>query len=186
MTKSKVMLLFIVVICLLSFSAYQFWNNAFPSSKEQDQIEELKKEQAEKVKKVYEEIEEKETESTGEGITTTEQAEAEFPMDMSENLVQESIHAMSHQKVKADQKRGAIQITPERIERLLVVVEANKETYEREDAYINILLAWKNGDFSQADLHHNTVWVFQEGEVGQAYGIMTTEEEQQYIDETFK
>ncbi|MFL6554583.1 MAG: DUF6241 domain-containing protein, partial [Bacillus sp. (in: firmicutes)] len=57
----------------------------------------------------------------------------EIPISMSENAVQQAIHNMSHQKVLADKKWGALPLTAERTKRLLQVVEANKKEYENAD-----------------------------------------------------
>ncbi|PYZ93877.1 hypothetical protein CR194_12120 [Salipaludibacillus keqinensis] len=45
---------------------------------------------------------------------------------MTESEVRESIHKMSHQKIRADEKWGALLMTQERIERLIVVVNSNE------------------------------------------------------------
>jgi hypothetical protein len=48
---------------------------------------------------------------------------------MSEYAVQDAIHALSHQKVEAEEKWSHMRITPERIGRLIEVVEVNKDEY---------------------------------------------------------
>src|SRR4051812_43716130 len=47
----------------------------------------------------------------------------EFPNDMTEAKVRTAIHQMSHQKVEANKKWGAIPLTPQRVNRLLKVVQ---------------------------------------------------------------
>ncbi|OZM58351.1 hypothetical protein CIB95_01920 [Lottiidibacillus patelloidae] len=95
--------------------------------------------------------------------------------------MQNYIHWLSHQKVKADMKWGELQITTERIERLIEVVEANNYNYKYEEMYLEILNAWKNNDFSQADKEHNFIWELQGGTLGEATGLLTEEEEQAFI-----
>lgn len=115
-----------------------------------------------------------------------EPIEEEFPLDMEERLVQRAVHRMSHQKVYADKKWGALLITEERIERLLEVVNTNKTSYNHASIYIDILERWKEGDFSRADKDHNAIWDLQGGTIGRATRILDNKEEQDYIEETFK
>jgi hypothetical protein len=107
-----------------------------------------------------------------------------FPLETSESELQNYIHWLSHQKVSAFLKWGEIQITPDRIDRLIKVVEAND--YEHEKVYLNILYAWKANDFSQADKEHNLIWKLQGGTVGEATGLLTEEEEQAFINVHFE
>ena len=117
-------------------------------------------------------------------VPTAEEVKEEFPLDLSEVAVQNSIHHMSHQKVAASQKWGHMQITQERIERLIEVVEANNYTYSR--TYLDILERWQKGDFSQADEDHNRIWRLQGGTVGEATRLLTPEEEAEYIRKHFE
>ncbi|MCD8502771.1 MAG: DUF6241 domain-containing protein [Bacillaceae bacterium] len=105
---------------------------------------------------------------------------------MSEHLLQNDIHWMSHQKVSAKQKWGAMLITEERIDRLLEVATKNKETYKHSEIYIDILTRWQGGDFSQADLDHNAIWRLQGGTVGAATGLLMPEQEKAYIEKHFR
>ena len=79
----------------------------------------------------------------------------EFPFSMSENSVQQAIHNMSHQKVLAKKKWGALPLTPERVKRLLQVVEANKKKYGNADLYLSILRSWDKGNFDHVVINHN-------------------------------
>jgi hypothetical protein len=109
----------------------------------------------------------------------------EFPFSMSENSVQQAIHNMSHQKVLANKKWGALPLTPERVKRLLQVVEANKEKYGNADLYLNILRSWDKGNFDHVVNNHNAIWSLQGGTVGKANGIASPEEEMEFIQENF-
>lgn len=109
----------------------------------------------------------------------------EFPEDMSENAVQQALHMMAHQKVKADKKWGAMLITAVRINRLIEVVEINSAEYHDSSLYLEILYSWKEGNFSRVDQDHNAIWELQGGTVGRATGILTQAEEQEYIEENF-
>src|SRR5699024_581213 len=126
-------------------------------------------------KKMYEKAEkEKETEVKQTNESNSELAKL-FPTDMSESAVMDSIHEMTHQKVKASRKWGALQITPERVERLLEVVKAND--YEHRELYLDILGEWNAGRFGNSVTAHNAIWRLQSGTVGKATGLLSTEEE---------
>lgn len=111
--------------------------------------------------------------------------EKDFPFEMSELSVQNAIHHMSHQKVVADKKWGVLPLTEERVDRLLEVVQHNKEDYKHGSVYEEILLKWQNKDFTSVDKDHNTIWELQGGSVGRATGIMSEKEEQEFIKEKF-
>lgn len=106
--------------------------------------------------------------------------EQEYQMDMSEYSVQDAIHGMSHQKIEAEKKWGFVPLTAERVERLIKVVETNP--YEHDTLYLSILNRWKNNDFSQVDSDHNAIWDLQNGNVGRATGILSAEEEKEFIE----
>ena len=95
----------------------------------------------------------------------------------------EAIHFMTHQKVSAGTKWGALEITNERIDEMLSVLD--KEDFSREDFYRETLLAWKEGDFSNAVDVHNRIWNVQDGTIGRATGLLTEEEEAHYIEANF-
>ena len=107
--------------------------------------------------------------------------EKELPDKMTEEQVQDAIHQMSHQKVRAEKKWGFIPLTRERVDRLIEVINANQ--YEHEDVYLDILKEWKANNFSNIDGNHNAIWVLQDGNVGKATGILTLEEEMKYIEQ---
>jgi hypothetical protein len=111
--------------------------------------------------------------------------ENEFPLKMNEGDVQQAIHKMSHQKVLASQKWGAVPLTPERVKRLIQVVEANKKHYKNADLYLGILEKWDKGDFDNVVQAHNTIWDLQGGSIGKAYEKASPEEEMKFIEENF-
>ncbi|HZG70252.1 MAG TPA: DUF6241 domain-containing protein [Chondromyces sp.] len=109
-----------------------------------------------------------------------------FKENMTEEEVQIAIHHMSHQKIKAKRKWGALQITPERIDRLIEVVEINESKHEQSAVYLSILNRWKKGDFSKVDKDHNAIWRLQGGTIGKATGLLSAKEEEKYIKQNFK
>ncbi|MDQ0428834.1 hypothetical protein QOZ98_001661 [Planomicrobium stackebrandtii] len=106
--------------------------------------------------------------------------------DMEEVQLQIYLHQMTHQKVAAAKKIGAVEMTPDNIDNLLTIVSANKEYYEHGDFYEKALTAWKQGDFSNAVDVHNTIWDWQNGTVGRATGLMSAEQERVFVQEHFR
>ncbi len=99
----------------------------------------------------------------------------------------EYIHWMSHQKVKAEDKWGFYEITNERIDWLLSALEETEHQIVYYAQYKDILMKWKNLDYSTIVEDHNFVWEklggLDEGG-GKATGILTEEDEQNYIENT--
>ncbi|WP_100012834.1 DUF6241 domain-containing protein [Lentibacillus sediminis] len=95
----------------------------------------------------------------------------------------EYLHAMSHQKVKAEQKFGFYQITEERINWLVEAVD--ESGLDVESSYMDILNRWAEGDFSQVVDDHNLLYreaSMESGELGWATDVLSEEEEQAYIE----
>lgn len=115
-----------------------------------------------------------------------EPIEMEFPSLMDEFDVQAAIHGMSHQKFQAEDKWGFLPLTQDRVTRLIEVVEENKLSYESAETFLRILTRWSNNDFSQADKDHNAIWNLQDGTVGRATGLLSAQEERDYIKKHFK
>ncbi|KAA0542581.1 hypothetical protein FZW96_21260 [Bacillus sp. BGMRC 2118] len=103
---------------------------------------------------------------------------------MGEIAIQNTIHAMSHQKVKAEDKWSHMPLTPERVNRLIEIIEFNN--YEFSKMYLDILHRWKDEAFTKAVTDHNQIWHLQKGSVGKAYDLMTPQEEQKYIEQYYK
>ena len=103
-----------------------------------------------------------------------------FSQSIDEKRMQQLIHEMSHQKVKAKPKWGAILITQARVAELIEVTKANK-TWKHSDVYLDILNRWYDGDFSQADKDHNAIWKLQGGTIGKASGLLNPIEEKKFI-----
>jgi len=104
-----------------------------------------------------------------------------------DNLVQEVMQNMAHQKIVADTKEGSIMITPERIDTLIQMVEENKDTFEHDETYLEILNRWREGDFSMVDHDHNLLVYIQSQYTtpksisGFAKDVATEEQEINYI-----
>lgn len=169
--NNKKLILITSGIVVLSLSAYFIFN---PWNKESVTIEEKPGVPKAGVVIPVIEIDEKRK------IPVTE----EFPSSMEEYGVQEAIHAMSHQKVKAEDKWGFLPMTQVRINRLIEVVEANN--YISGIVYLDILNRWLSSDFTRADKDHNVIWDLQEGSIGKASRVLSANEERKFIKEHFK
>jgi hypothetical protein len=101
---------------------------------------------------------------------------SDFPNNMTEIEIQDTIHQMSHTKVYADEKWGSIEPTQGRIARLLEVVQENRDVYENSGLYLSILERWQENDFSNAVEDHNEIWNLQDGTIGKATRLLTEEE----------
>lgn len=92
-----------------------------------------------------------------------------------EETVQEYIHGMSHQKVKANEKWTLYKITDERINYLIEVVKAYP--FSHKQLYLDILNRWKKGDFTHVVQDHNAIWRLEGGNIGKALRRLTPEQE---------
>ncbi|MGX6446146.1 DUF6241 domain-containing protein [Neobacillus sp. K501] len=117
----------------------------------------------------------------------TPQATKEKYETFSEGQLIQEVHDMSHQKVHADQKWGASEITEDKV---LLLIEAIKSTQFEKESTKDMLLAtlesWSVGNFSNAVKDHNLIWAYQKGNVGKATRLLTPQEELQYIEEKFR
>ncbi|MFD2042941.1 DUF6241 domain-containing protein [Ornithinibacillus salinisoli] len=100
--------------------------------------------------------------------------------ELTDNIYQEYIHGMSHQKVIASEKWGFYEIHLSRVQWLLDGL--NEVNLEYEDVYRSILEKWLRGDFSTADADHNRIWQIQGGTIGEATGVYSPEEEKAYLE----
>lgn len=82
-----------------------------------------------------------------------------------------SIHGMSHNIVIAEEKWGKKEMTEENINTAIIQVLAMKTQSKEQNDLLQILSAWKFGDFTKSDQAHNYVWLKQGGTVGLATGV---------------
>jgi len=94
------------------------------------------------------------------------------------------MNQMTHQKVVAADKWGAIPMTVENINDVYDHVESS--SYDEKEDLLKILAKWKAGDFSEVDKDHNKVLKLQGGNVGHAHDILSPEDEKLFIDNNFK
>ncbi|ANU27590.1 DUF6241 domain-containing protein [Planococcus versutus] len=106
--------------------------------------------------------------------------------DMKEVTLQIYMHQMTHQKIIATKKRGVIEMSPVNIESLLLIVQENADHYEHADFYESTLAKWQEGNFSNAVTVHNTIWDWHNGTIGRATGLMSAEQEQEFVEQHFR
>lgn len=170
-TKLQKIVLSIVLLGLITVISYGIFGENRPIIKKDGTITEKATEDGGKIIEV------------DEGMK--EPVEEEFPLTMVDNEIAYKIHAMSHQKIEADEKWGFLPLTTERVTRLIVVIKTNQNEYENSELYLNILNRWAENDFSRIDRDHNAVWSLQGGTIGKATGILSYEEELEYIEKYY-
>ncbi|MFC3419922.1 DUF6241 domain-containing protein [Salinicoccus hispanicus] len=124
-------------------------------------------------------------------LDTLKESEEEFEVSdeatstgmPSERQFADSLHHMTHQKIRASEKWGHLEITDERLEQKYET--AKNSDYAYRDFYMETLEAWMDGDFSNAVEVHNVIWNERNGSVGRAIRLLTPEEEMKYKIEHF-
>jgi hypothetical protein len=108
-------------------------------------------------------------------------------IDSTEDEIIAVMHKMTHQKVEADDKWGAIPMTEDTIQQVQQII-AKKEFNQSgmKDELQTIIQKWQDNDFSTVDQDHNYFWNYQGGTVGKAYGVMSKEDEEEFIRNNFK
>ena len=97
----------------------------------------------------------------------------------SEAEVIQTMHEMTHQKVKADEKWGASPLTQQTASTVYEIV--NSSSFDHKDQLLKIAKRWKNGDYSKIVSDHNYFWGLQGGTIGKATGTLSKIEEQTFI-----
>lgn len=101
-----------------------------------------------------------------------------------EDEVVQIMHQMTHQKVKAKEKWGAVPILEDTINQVYSIVE--RSDFEHKTELLEIVDKWKNNDFEEIDEDHNYFWKLQGGTIGKAYGILNEKEEEEFIKNNYK
>lgn len=97
----------------------------------------------------------------------------------SESDVIRDMHEMTHQKVRALSKWGAIPMNQDTINQVYKVVYEN-DFWDR-DKLLTILNRWKAGDFSHVSDDHNYFWTQEDGDTGESIGNASKVEEAAYV-----
>lgn len=103
--------------------------------------------------------------------------------DFNEDEVITTMHKMTHQKVVSSKKWGAVEMTSARVNQLYIIVE--NSDFENKEGLLYILQKWQDKDFSLVDDDHNYLWKLHGGNVGEATGVFTEEEEKEFVKRVF-
>ncbi|HEU5138407.1 MAG TPA: DUF6241 domain-containing protein [Bacillales bacterium] len=104
--------------------------------------------------------------------------------DWTEANIIQTLHKMTHQKVVASEKWGAVPMTLENIQTMMTVVQ-KRSGLDHYSLYMDMLTMWKKGHFSKADEQHNALWSLEDGTIGKATGVLSKKEEKAYINRVF-
>jgi bla regulator protein BlaR1 len=103
---------------------------------------------------------------------------------MNEVAIILNLHAMSHQKIKADRMGFSIKMTPEFLD--LIIENIEKAPYiEDRDNYLVIAKNWKAGNFSRVRDDHDYLNTRQGGTIGFSTGVNSAQEEAAFVKEWF-
>ncbi|MCO0600030.1 DUF6241 domain-containing protein [Peribacillus butanolivorans] len=106
---------------------------------------------------------------------------------LSQNSTQEEVmdvmHHMTHQKVIAEEKWGAVEMNSENINAVYEIV--NDSDFMLKGDLLNIVTGWKEGNFDNVAQDHNYFWEYQRGTVGRATGTLNSNEEAKFIKNNF-
>ncbi|MED3761338.1 DUF6241 domain-containing protein [Peribacillus frigoritolerans] len=101
-----------------------------------------------------------------------------------ETEVMDVMHKMTHQKVRSQDKWGAIPISPKNIEEVYKIVDSSD--FQHRDRLLSIAARWRDFDFSTIVQDHNFFWEDIAGTVGKAHGTLSRAEEAEFIEVNFK
>src|SRR5690606_9699046 len=147
--KTFIRTLLISILALIVLGGAGYWFIQDLASDEGGEISEI----AEELEQQASAEAEAETADAGE-----ENKGKQADVGMNETQLQTYIHQMTHQKVVADKKFGKVEMSEENIKNLLKIVQLNYDVYEHSNFYEDTLMAWAQGDFSNAVSVHNTIW----------------------------
>ncbi|MEZ0482175.1 DUF6241 domain-containing protein [Planococcus sp. SSTMD024] len=169
--KTVLRTIIILVVGLGILAGAGYWAYKSLTSSDEQQISQAAEEADEKLQ------EDTEAPKPNELVETVGLSETEFQIHL---------HQMTHQKIEATEKRGAIEMTPERIDEMLKILQANEGAYGEYEFYEQSLTAWEKGDFSNAVNVHNTIWEWHKGTVGRATGLLSEEREAEFVKKHFQ
>nr|WP_295969761.1 DUF6241 domain-containing protein [uncultured Bacillus sp.] len=106
-----------------------------------------------------------------------------YTIDLPENATQDMVidvmHQMTHQKIRAEVKEGAIPMSEDTINQVYETVLQSDFPVKKK--LLEILSQWEIGNFSHIVSDHNYFWDYQGGTTGKAYGRLGLAEEEEFI-----
>ncbi|MBL4950920.1 DUF6241 domain-containing protein [Neobacillus sp. OS1-32] len=178
--KKLLLLSAIVLVVLVGgiFGFYKLLDKTSPSAPKKPVTQTEKKAETVSVTVDEEELDKQQTEKIG-GV----QYKIDLDKNSSQNEVIDIMHKMTHQKVKAEEKWGAVPMIPDTINQVYEIVR--NSDFDIKDDLLAILEKWKNGQFSEVVEDHNYFWRYQDGTIGKAYGKLDSVEEKEFIANNF-
>ena len=174
--KSFFRFFIILAIAVIFITSYQVLVKSSKDDSIQVEKETSDEEKSDEEDNLYRPEQTVKVEGAKKGITVNERSK--------EAAVIDDMHLMTHQKVQAEYKTGAIQMTSSNIEGIYKIVTTS--TYSRKNELLTILTKWINGNFRTIDYDHNILWKLQGGDTGEATGILTEREEKEFIKNNFE
>ena len=99
--------------------------------------------------------------------------------------VMKTMHSMTHQKVISEEKWYNLEMTPENINAVYEFIKDSDIGFTLKRELLKIAGNWKEGNFDNIVEDHNYLWGAQNGNVGKATGVLTPEQEAEFVKENF-
>ncbi|MFC0269885.1 DUF6241 domain-containing protein [Metabacillus herbersteinensis] len=163
----------VIAIGATGFGAFKFMENAEQQLEKDNKL----KEQADHVQ-VAKEKEEKEIKEQTAKIGGVEY-DTGLTFESTQNVVIDVMHKMTHQKVKAEDKWGAIPMISDTINTVYDIISSSN--FELKDDLLEIATRWKDSNFNNVVEDHNFFWEYQGGTIGKAYGQLSSIEEETFV-----
>jgi len=180
----------VLVLLIGAFVVYKMNENARAYELEQQKKQQLQEERMALLEKQQEE----EAKQAAEEAAAQESAEQtgfiggiEYDTGLAEDSTEAEVidvmHKMTHQKVRAEKKHGAIPMVEDTINQVYDLVL--NSSFPNKEKMLEIADKWKNGWFDTIDSDHNFFWELQDGQIGKAYGVLSRDEEKTFIKNNF-
>ena len=99
--------------------------------------------------------------------------------------VMKTMHSMTHQKVISEEKWYNLEMAPENISAVYEFIKDSDIGFTLKRELLKIAGNWKEGNFDNIVEDHNYLWGAQNGNVGKATGVLTPEQEAEFVKENF-
>jgi hypothetical protein len=181
--KKLLTLLAATVVLLVVFIAFNF----IQTINEKDSVQKNKNNKSEQRQSDSSPVEETwNPDAAPEQVAKVEGATTTFPVDhnSSEEEVMDTMHYMTHQKVMAEKKVGAVEMSKENIEKIYNIVQSSD--FKNKATLLEIAVKWSNGNFSDIIEDHNYFWKIEGGQVGEAYRVLKPSDEDKFINNNYR
>ncbi|PLR95725.1 DUF6241 domain-containing protein [Bacillus sp. T33-2] len=183
------LVILVIMLIIAAFAVYKINANARSyelqlqekQKYEEERLAELARERGEEAKRAEEEAVKELSERIGfiDGI----EYDTGLTPESTEDQVMGVMHKMTHQKVRAERKFGAIPMVEDTVSQVYDIV--SNSNFAEKEKLLEIAGNWKKGWFDNIHSDHNFLWEHQEGSVGKAYGVLSSAEENEFVRENF-